>query len=75
MDRRCSNAQTVAEFTAKGTHRSSGSRYPGPSSHPEDRALWPKLCLPQRGGAILGFGIEGGAATGQRSPSTTSSCS
>ncbi|MFM7583775.1 MAG: O-acetylhomoserine aminocarboxypropyltransferase/cysteine synthase family protein [Caldilinea sp.] len=63
MDRHCSNAQTVAEFL-QGHPSVKWVTYPGLSSHP-DHALAKKY-LPKGAGAILGFGIEGGAAAGQK---------
>ncbi len=63
MDRHCSNAQTVAEFL-EGHPSVKWVTYPGLSSHP-DHALAKKY-LPKGAGAILGFGIEGGAAAGQK---------
>ena len=63
MDRHCSNAQTVAEFL-QGHPSVRWVTYPGLSSHP-DHALAKKY-LPKGAGAILGFGIEGGAAAGQK---------
>ena len=63
MDRHCSNAQTVAEFL-QGHPSVRWVTYPGLSSHP-DHALAKKY-LPKGAGAILGIGIEGGAAAGQK---------
>ncbi len=63
MDRHCSNAQTVAEFL-EGHPSVKWVTYPGLSSHP-DHALAKKY-LPKGAGAILGFGIEGGVAAGQK---------
>ncbi|MCC6608604.1 MAG: O-acetylhomoserine aminocarboxypropyltransferase/cysteine synthase [Burkholderiales bacterium] len=57
------NAQAVAEFLAKH-NKVSWVMYPGLKSHPDyERA---KKYLPKGCGAIMGFGIKGGAAAGQK---------
>ncbi|PLX80317.1 MAG: O-acetylhomoserine aminocarboxypropyltransferase [Desulfuromonas sp.] len=63
MPRHCSNAQKVAEFLEQ--HPAvSWVNYPGLKSHPDyERA---RRYLPNGQGAILGFGIKGGAAAGAR---------
>ncbi|HBT78122.1 MAG TPA: bifunctional O-acetylhomoserine aminocarboxypropyltransferase/cysteine synthase [Planctomycetaceae bacterium] len=61
---RCAQAaQTVAEFLA-GHPKVSWVNYPGLPSHP-GHALAQKY-LPKGCGAILGFGIKGGKAAGQK---------
>jgi O-acetylhomoserine (thiol)-lyase len=63
MDRHCSNAEKVAGFL--DSHASvKWVAYPGLASHP-DHALSKKY-FPKGVGAILGFGIEGGIAAGQK---------
>ncbi len=63
MPRHCENAQQVAEFLEK--HPAvSWVNYPGLSSHPDYARA--KRYLPAGQGAILGFGIKGGAAAGAR---------
>ena len=63
MDRHVSNAQAVAEFL-ENHPAVTWVAYPGLSSHPDyDRA---KKYLPKGPGAILGFGIEGGRAAGEK---------
>ena len=63
MDRHCSNAEQVADFL--DSHASvKWVAYPGLASHP-DHALAKKY-FPKGVGAILGFGIEGGIAAGQK---------
>ena len=63
MDRHVQNAQAVAEFLEKHP-KVSWVKYPGLKSHPDyDRA---KKYLPKGAGAILGFGIKGGAAAGKK---------
>jgi O-acetylhomoserine (thiol)-lyase len=63
MERHTQNAQAVAEFLEK--HPKVGwVKYPGLKSHPDyDRA---KKYLPKGAGAIMGFGVKGGAAAGQK---------
>lgn len=63
MERHCSNAQAVAEYLAE--HKSvEWVAYPGLADHPDhDRA---KKYLPQGVGAVLGFGIKGGRAAGEK---------
>jgi O-acetylhomoserine (thiol)-lyase len=63
MDRHVANAQRVAEFLTEHPCVRWVS-YPGLRSHPDyDRG---KKYLPKGPGAILGFGIEGGADAGRR---------
>jgi O-acetylhomoserine (thiol)-lyase len=63
MERHVSNAQKVAEFLKE--HKQVGwVAYPGLADHPHyERA---KKYLPKGPGAILGFGIKGGVAAGQK---------
>jgi O-acetylhomoserine (thiol)-lyase len=63
MPRHCENARKVAEFLE--SHPCvAWVNYPGLPSHPDyDRA---KRYLPAGQGAILGFGIKGGAAAGAK---------
>lgn len=63
MERHTHNAQAVAEFLEKHP-KVAWVKYPGLKSHPDferARRLLPKGC-----GAIMGFGIRGGAAAGQK---------
>ncbi len=63
MERHVQNAQTVAEFL-ESHPLVSWVKYPGLKSHPDyERA---KRYLPKGPGAILGFGIKGGAAAGKK---------
>lgn len=63
MERHVQNAQAVAEFLEKNP-RVSWVKYPGLKSHPDyERA---KRYLPKGAGAILGFGIKGGADAGKK---------
>jgi O-acetylhomoserine (thiol)-lyase len=63
MPRHCENAQKVAEFLEKHP-LVSWVNYPGLKSHPDhDRA---QTYLPDGAGAILGFGIKGGAQAGSK---------
>lgn len=63
MDRHVQNAQAVAEHLEHHP-RVGWVKYPGLKSHPDyERA---KKYLPKGAGAILGFGIKGGAEAGQR---------
>jgi O-acetylhomoserine (thiol)-lyase len=63
MDRHVQNAQRVAEFLAD--HASvKWVSYPGLASHRDHERA--KKYLPKGAGAILGFGIEGGVAAGQK---------
>lgn len=63
VERHVQNAQAVAEFLEK--HPKVGwVKYPGLKSHPDyERA---RKYLPKGAGAILGFGIKGGAEAGRR---------
>lgn len=63
MERHCSNAQAVAEFLAESSVVEWVS-YPGLSSHPDHEQA--KKYLPKGVGAILGFGIKGGRAAGEK---------
>jgi O-acetylhomoserine (thiol)-lyase len=63
MDRHVLNTETVAAFLA--THpKVNWVSYPSLSSHPDHERA--KKYLPKGAGAILGFGIKGGAAAGQK---------
>jgi O-acetylhomoserine (thiol)-lyase len=63
IDRHVKNAQTVAEFL-EAHPQVSWVTYPGLKSHPDyERA---QKYLPKGPGAILGFGIKGGAAAGRK---------
>jgi len=63
MPRHCENALKVATFLE--THPCvSWVNYPGLASHPDHARA--KKYLPDGHGAILGFGIKGGAAAGAR---------
>jgi O-acetylhomoserine (thiol)-lyase len=63
MERHTQNAQAVAEFLEKHP-KVTWVKYPGLKSHPDHaRAL---RYLPKGAGAILGFGISGGAAAGRK---------
>jgi O-acetylhomoserine (thiol)-lyase len=63
MDRHCQNALAVARFLESDS-RVSWVNYPGLESSPS-RALAQRY-LPKGCGGILGFGVKGGAAAGQR---------
>ncbi len=63
MDRHVQNAQTVAEYL-ESHPKVSWVKYPGLKSHP-DYARAQKY-LPKGAGAILGFGIKGGAEAGRK---------
>jgi O-acetylhomoserine (thiol)-lyase len=63
IDRHVKNAQAVAEFL-EAHPQVSWVTYPGLKSHPDyERA---KKYLPKGPGAILGFGIKGGAEAGRK---------
>jgi len=62
MDRHVSNAQQVAEFLESHDDVTWVS-YPGLASHPHHERA--KKYLPKGPGAILGFGIKGGADAGK----------
>ena len=63
LNQHVSNAQAVAEFLEKHP-RVSWVKYPGLRSHPDyDRA---QKYFPKGPGAILGFGIKGGAEAGKK---------
>ena len=63
MERHVENAQAVAEFL-EGRDEVAWVNYPGlPSSKWHDRA---KEILPKGSGAVLSFGLAGGAATGAK---------
>jgi O-acetylhomoserine (thiol)-lyase len=63
IERHVKNAQAVAEFL-EGHPQVSWVTYPGLKSHPDyERA---QKYLPKGPGAILGFGIKGGAAAGRK---------
>jgi len=63
IERHVKNAQAVAEYLEKHP-KVSWVTYPGLKSHP-DYALAQKY-LPKGAGAILGFGIKGGAEAGRK---------
>ncbi len=63
MDRHVKNAQAVAEFLEKHP-KVTWVTYPGLKSHPDYARA--RQYLPKGPGAILGFGIQGGRAAGQR---------
>jgi O-acetylhomoserine (thiol)-lyase len=63
MDRHVQNTQAVAEYLEKHP-KVSWVKYPGLKSHP-DHARAQKY-LPKGAGAILGFGIKGGAEAGRK---------
>ena len=63
MERHVANAQRVAEFLEDHPDVS-WVMYPGLASHPDHERA--QKCLPKGAGAILGFGIRGGRAAGQR---------
>ena len=63
IERHVKNAQAVAEFL-EAHNQVSWVTYPGLKSHPDyERA---KKYLPKGPGAILGFGIKGGAEAGRK---------
>ncbi len=63
MDRHVQNAQAVAEYLERHP-KVSWVKYPGLKSHPDyERA---KKYLPKGAGAILGFGVKGGAEAGRK---------
>jgi O-acetylhomoserine (thiol)-lyase len=64
MERHVSNAQRVAEYLEQHP-MVSWVTYPGLKSHPGNYALAQKY-LPNGAGAVLGFGIKGGAEAGRR---------
>ncbi|MCB9160427.1 MAG: O-acetylhomoserine aminocarboxypropyltransferase/cysteine synthase [Caldilineaceae bacterium] len=63
MDRHVANAQAVAEFL-EGHEDVDWVSYPGLASHPHHERA--KKYLPKGPGAILGFGIKGGAEAGKK---------
>jgi O-acetylhomoserine (thiol)-lyase len=63
MERHVQNTQTVAEYL-EDHPKVSWVTYPGLKSHPDyERA---RKYLPKGAGAILGFGIKGGAEAGKK---------
>lgn len=63
IDRHVQNTQAVAEYLEKHP-KVSWVKYPGLKSHPDyERA---RRYLPKGAGAILGFGIKGGAEAGKK---------
>jgi O-acetylhomoserine (thiol)-lyase len=63
IERHVENTQAVAEFLEKHP-KVTWVKYPGLKSHPDyERA---KRYLPKGAGAILGFGIKGGAEAGRK---------
>lgn len=63
MERHVQNAQAVAEFLEKHP-RVTWVTYPGLKSHPDYELA--RKYLPKGVGAILGFGIKGGAKAGKK---------
>jgi O-acetylhomoserine (thiol)-lyase len=63
MDRHVSNTERVAQFLA-GHSRVNWVMHPSLASHPDHERA--KKYLPKGAGAILGFGIKGGRAAGQK---------
>jgi O-acetylhomoserine (thiol)-lyase len=63
MDRHVQNTQAVAEFL-EAHPEVAWVKYPGLQSHPDHERA--KRYFPKGTGAILGFGIKGGAAAGQK---------
>ncbi len=63
VERHVQNAQAVAEFLEKHP-RVSWVKYPGLKSHPDYEKA--QKYLPKGPGAILGFGIKGGAEAGKK---------
>ena len=63
MERHVQNAQAVAEFLEKHP-KVKWVKYPGLKSHPDHARA--KRYLPKGAGAILGFGIQGGAEAGRK---------
>jgi O-acetylhomoserine (thiol)-lyase len=63
VERHVQNTQAVAEYLEKHP-KVSWVKYPGLKSHPEYARA--KKYLPKGAGAILGFGIKGGAAAGRK---------
>ena len=63
MERHCSNALAVARFL-QDHPMVSWVNYPGLEDHPQHALA--KKYLPKGAGAVLTFGIQGGAAAGQR---------
>lgn len=72
MPRHCENAQKVAEFL-NGNASVEWTNYPGLADHPDHaRAM---QYLPDGQGAIIGFGIKGGAEAGKRFINACKLCS
>lgn len=63
IERHVSNAQAVAEFL-EARPEVAWVAYPGLASHPDHENA--KKYLPRGAGAILGFGIQGGRAVGEK---------
>jgi O-acetylhomoserine (thiol)-lyase len=63
IERHVKNAQAVAEFL-EGHKQVSWVTYPGLKSHPDHERA--KKYLPKGAGAVLGFGIKGGAEAGRK---------
>lgn len=63
MPRHCENALAVAEFLEKHS-QVDWVNYPGLNSSPQKAKV--KKYLPKGAGAIIGFGIKGGAAAGKK---------
>jgi O-acetylhomoserine (thiol)-lyase len=62
MDRHCSNALSVAKQLQKHP-KVAWVNYPGLADHPDHELA--KKYLPRGAGAVLTFGVKGGAAAGQ----------
>jgi len=62
MDRHCSNALSVAKYLQKNP-KVAWVNYPGLADHPDHELA--KKYLPRGAGAVLTFGVKGGAAAGQ----------
>jgi O-acetylhomoserine (thiol)-lyase len=63
VERHVENAQAVAEFLEKHS-KVTWVKYPGLKSHPDYKRA--KKYLPKGAGAVLGFGIKGGAEAGRK---------
>ena len=63
MDRHVANAEAVAKFL-EGHSAVSWVKHPSLASHPDHAAA--KKYLPKGAGAVLGFGIKGGATAGSK---------
>jgi O-acetylhomoserine (thiol)-lyase len=63
LDRHVQNTQAVAEYL-ENHPKVSWVKYPGLPSHPDHERA--KKYFPKGAGAVLGFGIQGGAAAGKQ---------